>query len=62
MLIALVGYWIAGFGTAVHLGSHSRRGGVGICTGLLVGVLVVSLLLGHRWLARERLGLLPAER
>ena len=62
MLIALVGYWIAGFGTAVLLGFHSGWGGVGIWTGLLVGVLVVSLLLGHRWLARERLGLLPAER
>lgn len=59
MLIALGGYWVAGFGTAMLLGFAAGWGGVGIWTGLLVGVLVVSVLLGWRWAARERFGLLP---
>ena len=60
MLIALFGYWIAGFGTAVLLGFGAGGGGVGIWTGLAVGLLVVSVLLLWRWRARARLGLLPA--
>ncbi|WP_375402678.1 MATE family efflux transporter [uncultured Sphingomonas sp.] len=59
MLIALVGYWAAGFGVAVLLGFGAGWGGVGIWTGLAVGLAVVSVLLGWRWTARERLGLLP---
>ena len=60
MLIALFGYWAAGFGVALLLGFGARWGGVGIWTGLAVGLAVVSALLGWRWSARERLGLLPA--
>jgi MATE family multidrug resistance protein len=59
MLIALFGYWAAGFGVAVLLGFGAGWGGVGIWTGLLVGLAVVSALLGWRWTARARLGLLP---
>jgi MATE family multidrug resistance protein len=59
MLIALFGYWAAGFGVAVLLGFGADWGGVGIWTGLAVGLAVVSVLLGWRWWARERLGLLP---
>jgi putative MATE family efflux protein len=58
MLIAAFGYWVAGFGTAILLGFHFGWQGVGIWTGLAVGLLVVSALLLWRWRARERIGLL----
>ncbi|WP_375428062.1 MATE family efflux transporter [uncultured Sphingomonas sp.] len=60
MLIALFGYWAAGFGVALLLGFAAGWDGIGIWTGLAVGLAVVSLLLGWRWTMRERLGLLPA--
>jgi putative MATE family efflux protein len=60
MIIAGLGYWVAGFGTAIALGFGLGWQGVGIWTGLAVGLLVVSVLLLWRWHARARLGLLPA--
>ena len=60
LLIAGLGYWIAGFGTAIWLGFRAGWAGVGIWTGLLVGLFVVSALLVGRWAMRARLGLLPA--
>ena len=60
MLIAGLGYWVAGFGTALWLGFRAGWGGVGIWTGLLVGLLVVSVLLIGRWTMRDRFGLSPA--
>lgn len=59
MIVALFGYWIAGFGTAALLGFRAGWGGIGIWLGLAVGVAVVYALLLWRWAARERLGLLP---
>ncbi|QNE32110.1 MATE family efflux transporter [Sphingomonas sp. NBWT7] len=59
MLIALFGYWVIGFGTSILLGFHYDWAGVGIWTGLAVGLLAVSILLLWRWHARDRLGLLP---
>ena len=60
MFIALFGYWVVGFGTAIVLGFHTDLAGVGIWTGLAVGLLVVSILLLWRWRVRHRLGLVPA--
>lgn len=60
MLIAGFGYWVAGFGAAIWLGFSAGWQGVGIWTGLLVGLFVVSALLIWRWARRDRLGLLPA--
>lgn len=60
MIIAGFGYWVAGFGTAVLLGFRAGWQGVGIWTGLAVGLAVVSALLVTRWSMRDRLGLLPA--
>lgn len=60
MVIAAVGYWIAGFGTAWWLGFRAGWAGVGIWAGLAVGLLVVSVLLVARWAMRGRLGLVPA--
>ena len=59
MLIALFGYWVVGFGTSILLGFQAHWEGVGIWTGLAVGLLAVSILLLWRWRQRERLGLLP---
>ena len=60
MLVALFGYWIVGFGTAIALGFRTPLAGVGIWMGLAAGLLVVSILLMWRWSARERLGLMAA--
>ncbi|MDF8332901.1 MATE family efflux transporter [Novosphingobium cyanobacteriorum] len=60
MAIAMFGYWIPGLGTAVLLGLFTPLGGVGVWLGLLVSLIVVAGLILWRWLARGRLGLLPA--
>lgn len=59
MWIALFGYWVVGFGTSIFLGFEAGWAGVGIWTGLAVGLLAVSILLLWRWHARDRLGLVP---
>lgn len=60
MIIAISGYWIAGYGTAVYLGFWTSLGGMGIWIGLAVGLVVVAGMLLTRWVQRERLGLVPA--
>lgn len=60
MFIAGFGYWVVGFGTAILLGFWLGMAGVGIWLGLAAGLLAVSALLLWRWMARARLGLLPA--
>ncbi|WNO54419.1 MATE family efflux transporter [Stakelama saccharophila] len=59
MIIAAIGYWIAGFGTAVLLGFRLGLAGVGIWIGLATGLAVVAVLLLLRWSMRRRIGLLP---
>lgn len=60
MVIAVCGYWIAGYGTAIYLGFWTPLAGVGVWIGLAVGLIVVSAVLLTRWRMRARLGLLPA--
>jgi MATE family multidrug resistance protein len=60
MIIAICGYWIAGYGTAIYLGFWTPLAGVGVWIGLAVGLVVVSAVLLMRWRMRARLGLLPA--
>lgn len=60
MMIAVCGYWIAGYGTAIYLGFWTPLQGVGVWIGLAVGLVVVSAVLLTRWRMRGRLGLLPA--
>ena len=59
MIIAICGYWIAGYGTAIYLGFWTPLAGVGVWIGLAVGLVVVAALLLTRWRMRARLGLLP---
>ncbi len=58
MIIAICGYWIAGYGTAIYLGFWTPLAGVGVWIGLAVGLVVVSAVLLLRWRMRGRLGLL----
>jgi MATE family multidrug resistance protein len=60
MVLALTGYWLFGFGTSAALGLFTPWAGLGVWLGLAMGLVVVSLLLLHRWQARARLGLLPS--
>ena len=60
MVLALAGYWLAGFSIAVGLGFFTPLSGIGVWIGLATGLVVVSALLLWRWHGRERLGLLPA--
>ncbi len=62
MLLAALGYWVFGFGTAVVLGFPLGLEGVGVWIGLAIGLLAVSILLVWRWNVRERLGLVPGLR
>jgi MATE family multidrug resistance protein len=57
MLFALLGYWVIGIGVGYWLAFHGGWQGVGIWTGLAVGLAVVAVLMIARWLLRERLGL-----
>ena len=59
MAIAMAGYWIVGFGTAILLGFFTPLAGQGIWAGLAIGLVAVSILLLWRWHWRGRLGLVP---
>ncbi len=59
MAIALFGYWLPGFGLSCGLGLFTPLGGLGVWIGLAAGLVVVALLLLHRWRRREALRLLP---
>jgi MATE family multidrug resistance protein len=59
MVIAVFGYWIVGFGTAIFLGFFTVLSGVGVWIGLAVGLVATSALLLWRWRKREELRLVP---
>ncbi|MFD1786858.1 MATE family efflux transporter [Sphingomonas floccifaciens] len=59
MILAALGYWVFGFGSAVLLGFPAGLQGVEVWIGLAVGLLAVSILLVWRWSIRARLGLIP---
>jgi MATE family multidrug resistance protein len=57
MIYAGFGYWIIALAVAVVLAFVLDWRGIGIWTGLAVGLAVVAALMLQRWLRRERLGL-----
>jgi MATE family multidrug resistance protein len=59
MIFALVGYWAIGLGIGVTLAFAMDWRGIGIWTGLAVGLGVVALLMLGRWARRDRLSLVP---
>lgn len=59
MFFSLFGYWAAGLGTGYVLAFVLGWEGVGIWTGLALGLAVVAVLMVWRWTRREQLGLVP---
>jgi len=59
MVIAILSYWLGGFGIAFWLGLHTSLGGLGVWIGLAAGLTFAAVLLIGRWVWRERFGLLP---
>lgn len=57
MIVALIGYWLVGLGTAYYCGFVLDLRGVGIWLGLAAGLAFVAIVLLIRWAMRERLGL-----
>ncbi|PTD22921.1 MATE family efflux transporter [Sphingomonas fennica] len=60
MLFALVGYWLIGLAFGAWLAFHAGWAGVGIWTGLALGLAIVAVLMTARWALRERIGLVDA--
>ena len=59
MIFTFVGYWLIGIGVGIWLAFRGGWGGVGIWTGLALGLAIVAVLMLVRWTRRERLGLIP---
>lgn len=59
MIFAGIGYWAIGMGSGAALAFWAGWDGVGVWTGLALGLTAVSVLMIARWNARGRLGLLP---
>ena len=57
MAIALFGYWLPGFGSAVWLAFFTPLRGLGVWIGFAIGLGVVAIMLLRRWHRRDRLGL-----
>jgi MATE family multidrug resistance protein len=57
MIFTFVGYWLVGIGVGVWLAFRAGWGGVGIWTGLALGLAIVAVLMLARWTRRVRLGL-----
>lgn len=57
MLFTFIGYWLVGIGVGVWLAFRIGWGGVGIWTGLALGLAIVAVLMLARWVRRDRLGL-----
>lgn len=59
MIYAGIGYWLVGLGSGAALAFWAGWEGVGVWTGLALGLTAVAILMLWRWSRRARLGLLP---
>lgn len=57
MWYAAIGYWGIGLPLSYYLSQYTTLGGIGVWVGLASGLAAVSVLMVHRWLNREQLGL-----
>ena len=57
MIFTFIGYWLVGMGVGVWLAFSAGWGGVGIWTGLALGLAIVAVLMLMRWVRRDALGL-----
>jgi MATE family, multidrug efflux pump len=60
MIIAIIGYWGVGMGTAWLYGFVLGWRGIGVWMGLAAGLAFVAIVLTARFAMRERLGLVKA--
>jgi MATE family multidrug resistance protein len=58
MIFTFIGYWLIGIGVGVWLAFRAGWGGVGIWTGLALGLAIVAVLMLARWVRRDRIGLI----
>lgn len=61
MAIAVFGYWLPGFGSALLLAFTTPLKGLGVWFGFAIGLGVVAVMLLWRWQMRERIGLVVAK-
>jgi MATE family multidrug resistance protein len=57
MIFTFIGYWLVGIGVGVWLAFSAGWGGVGIWTGLALGLAIVAVLMLARWVRRDAIGL-----
>jgi MATE family multidrug resistance protein len=58
MMFTFIGYWLVGIGVGIWLAFRAGWGGVGIWTGLALGLAIVAVLMLWRWQRRDALGLI----
>jgi len=58
MIFTFVGYWVIGLGVGLWLAFEAGWDGVGIWSGLALGLLIVAILMVWRWVRRDALGLI----
>jgi MATE family multidrug resistance protein len=57
MMFTFIGYWLIGIGVGAWLAFRGGWDGVGIWTGLALGLAIVAVLMLWRWVRRDALGL-----
>jgi MATE family multidrug resistance protein len=58
MMFTFIGYWLVGIGVGIWLAFRAGWGGVGIWTGLALGLAIVAVLMLWRWQRRDALELI----
>lgn len=59
MIFTFIGYWAIGIGVGAWLAFARGWNGIGIWTGLAIGLAIVAVLMLWRWSRRVKLGLVP---